>query len=111
VTGHVVLDIRASTQRESSKAPPLVDALPSSTYWKPVFGLNLDQLYKRDGTPVPMVVHQCIQAIDLFGMDRKAIYLEDGSQSHVDNMKFLFNTGMTRIIPRGLKRLILTGES
>ncbi|KAL6361443.1 hypothetical protein LRP88_04911 [Fusarium phalaenopsidis] len=41
--------------------PPGGASAPS----KPMFGLPLSRLYERDGLAVPMVVYQCIQAVDL----------------------------------------------
>jgi Rho GTPase-activating protein RGD1 len=40
----------------------------------PVFGIRLEELYTRDGTAVPMIVYQCIQAVELFGLDVEGIY-------------------------------------
>lgn len=60
---------------------------------KPVFGLRLDDLFKRDGSPVPMVVYQCIQAVDLYGLDVEGIYRVGGSQQHIQQMKAMFDSG------------------
>jgi hypothetical protein len=60
---------------------------------KPVFGLSLDQLFERDGSAVPMVVYQCIQAVDLFGLEVEGIYRLSGTQSHVNKIKAMFDNG------------------
>jgi hypothetical protein len=60
----------------------------------PVFGLTLEDLFRRDGSPVPMVVYQCIQAVDLFGLEVEGIYRIPGTSSHIQQMKALFDSGM-----------------
>ncbi|KAK8230423.1 hypothetical protein HDK90DRAFT_417866 [Phyllosticta capitalensis] len=64
-------------------APPL----------KPVFGVSLDELFRRDGSPVPMVVFQCIQAVELFGLDAEGIYRIPGTSTHIQDMKAMFDHG------------------
>ncbi len=61
---------------------------------RPVFGLSLNRLYERDGLAVPMVVYQCIQAVDLFGLGVEGIYRLSGSVPHVNKLKGLFDHGM-----------------
>lgn len=65
---------------------------------KPVFGLSLEQLFERDGTAAPLIVYRCIQAVDLFGLDLEGIYRLSGTQSHVDRMRAMFDTGISGII-------------
>lgn len=60
---------------------------------KPMFGVSLTRLYERDGHAVPMVVYQCIQAVNLFGLHVEGIYRLSGSQSNVNRMKAQFDTG------------------
>jgi hypothetical protein len=61
---------------------------------RPVFGVSLEDLYARDGTAVPMIVYQCLQAIELFGLDVEGIYRLSGSANHINHMKSLFDNGM-----------------
>lgn len=70
-----------------SSAPPAQE--PS----RPVFGVALNRLYERDGRAVPMVVYQCIQAVDFFGLDVEGIYRLSGSVPHVNKLKSMFDTG------------------
>lgn len=63
---------------------------------KPVFGVGLEDLFRRDGTAVPMVVYQCMQAVDLFGLDVEGIYRLSGTTSHVQQMKAVFDHGKSR---------------
>lgn len=60
---------------------------------RPVFGLSLQRLYERDGLAVPMVVYQCIQAVDLFGLTVEGIYRLSGSMPHINKLKGMFDTG------------------
>lgn len=60
---------------------------------RPVFGVSLNRLYERDGLAVPMVVYQCIQAVDLFGLNLEGIYRLSGSVPHVNKLKSMFDTG------------------
>ncbi|KAI9701685.1 MAG: hypothetical protein M1820_006313 [Bogoriella megaspora] len=64
---------------------------------KPVFGVSLEELYRRDGTAVPMVVYQCIQAVELFGLDVEGIYRMSGNANHVNKLKALFDHDASRV--------------
>lgn len=66
-----------------------------STGAKPVFGVHLGRLYERDGLAVPMVVYQCIQAVDLFGLGVEGIYRQSGSMNHINRLKAMFDSGMS----------------
>jgi hypothetical protein len=59
----------------------------------PVFGISLEDLFRRDGTAVPVIVYQCIQAIEMFGLDMEGIYRQSGSANHINHMKSLFDNG------------------
>lgn len=69
---------------QASNLPPL----------RPVFGLTLEQLFERDQSAVPMVVYQCIQAVDLFGLEVEGIYRLSGTASHITRIKAMFDNGM-----------------
>ncbi|EAQ89622.1 hypothetical protein CHGG_06241 [Chaetomium globosum CBS 148.51] len=75
---------RQSPPAASQMAPP-----------RPVFGVTLSKLYERDGLAVPMVVYQCIQAVDLFGLNVEGIYRLSGSVPHVNKLKNQFDTEST----------------
>jgi Rho GTPase-activating protein RGD1 len=66
----------------------------SSAPVNPVFGVTLDELFRRDGSPVPLVVYQGIQAVDLFGLEVEGIYRIPGTSSHIQALKALFDSGM-----------------
>ncbi|KAF5659733.1 GTPase-activating beta-chimerin [Fusarium heterosporum] len=59
---------------------------------KPMFGLPLNRLYERDGLAVPMVVYQCIQAVDMYGLNVEGIYRQSGSMTHIQKLKNMFDT-------------------
>lgn len=67
----------------------------------PVFGISLEDLFRRDGTAVPVIVYQCIQAIEMFGLDMEGIYRQSGSANHINHMKALFDNG------RGIRQILL----
>ncbi|KUJ07371.1 RhoGAP-domain-containing protein [Mollisia scopiformis] len=73
--------------------PPVTTNASTLPPLKPVFGLSLEQLFERDGSAVPMVVYQCIQAVDLFGLELEGIYRLSGTASHVTKIKAMFDNG------------------
>lgn len=75
------------TQFYQAQAPPVQE--PS----RPVFGVSLNRLYERDNMAVPSVVSQCIQAVDLFGLNVEGIYRLSGSVPSVNKLKTMFDTG------------------
>lgn len=85
-TGPVGLPSSPAQGRRQATPPNLA---PS----RPVFGLSLSELYNRDGLAVPMVVYQCIQAVDLFGLAVEGIYRLSGSLPAVNKLKTQFDTG------------------
>ena len=60
---------------------------------RPVFGVSLDDLLKRDGSAIPLVVYQCVQAVDLFGLEVEGIYRLSGSSTHITKLKEVFDNG------------------
>ena len=60
---------------------------------KPVFGVSLDDLFKRDGSAVPMVVYQCLYAVDHFGLEVEGIYRLSGTASHIAKLRSIFDHG------------------
>ena len=63
---------------------------------KPVFGVSLEELLKRDGSAIPLVVYQCIQAVDLYGLEVEGIYRLSGSSTHVNKLRAIFDNGKSR---------------
>lgn len=60
---------------------------------KPVFGVTLEELFRRDDTAVPSIVHQCTIAVELFGLDVEGIYRTSGSNPHIMELKAIFDNG------------------
>lgn len=69
----------------------------SSAPVAPVFGVTLEDLFRRDGSPVPVVVYQCIQAVDLYGLEVEGIYRIPGTSTHVQQMKALFDSDASKV--------------
>lgn len=63
----------------------------------PVFGVPLNDLYERDKTAVPLLVYQCFQAVELFGLETEGIYRLSGSANHINHLKALFDNGQSRL--------------
>jgi len=70
---------------------PPPPAMSSKAPSRPVFGVDLEELFARDQSAVPMVVYQCMQAVDLFGLDVEGIYRLSGTASHVNALRDAFN--------------------
>ena len=83
------LGMGASQNNNSSTSLPAL---------RPVFGLSLEDLLKRDGSAIPLVVYQCIQAVDLYGLEVEGIYRLSGSSAHVSKLRSIFDNGGQRII-------------
>lgn len=81
---------QTSTPIGTFSSDSLSAELPSS---KPVFGVSLDDLLKRDGSAIPLVVYQCLQAVDLFGLEVEGIYRLSGSAAHVTKLRSMFDNG------------------
>jgi len=56
-----------------------------------VFGVSLDDLFQRDGSAVPTIVYQCVQAVDLYGLDFEGIYRTSGSAHHIMELRQQFD--------------------
>jgi hypothetical protein len=56
-----------------------------------VFKKSLQELFERDSNPVPLVVYQCIQAVELFGLDHEGIYRVSGNANHVAQLRAQFD--------------------
>ncbi|KAK4997071.1 Rho GTPase-activating protein [Elasticomyces elasticus] len=75
----------------------LANDLPVGPPIKPVFGVSLDELFQRDGSAVPLVVYQCTQAVDLFGLDVEGIYRLSGNANHVAKLRAMFDHDSAKV--------------
>ena len=73
---------------------------------RPVFGVSLEELLKRDGSAIPLVVYQCIQAVDLYGLEVEGIYRLSGSSTHVNKLRSVFDNGESHFLT--VLQLLLT---
>lgn len=81
---------QSSTPTSTSQNLTSYDDLPPL---RPVFGVSLEDLLNRDGSAIPLIVYQCIQAVDLFGLDVEGIYRLSGSTTHVSRLRAMFDNG------------------
>ncbi|KAI5845480.1 hypothetical protein BZA05DRAFT_145714 [Tricharina praecox] len=61
------------------------------TSLNPIFGVSLDDLFARDDLLIPKVIEECIQAVELYGLDVEGIYRLSGDKKHVDQIKIMFD--------------------
>lgn len=77
--------------------PPQATQQHSLPPLRPVFGVSLEELFLRDQTAVPLIVVQCILAVDTFGLDVEGIYRLSGTASHISTLKSQFDHDSSRI--------------
>lgn len=77
--------------QQQMQAPQQSSPVELEPLRQPVFGVTLQELYDRDQLPVPMVVVQCIQAVDLYGLEVEGIYRLSGSLPSINKLKAMFN--------------------
>lgn len=83
--GRALLPSQQQQQQQAART------MPPPT--RPVFGVHLDELFRRDGSAVPAIVFQCIQAVDMFGLSTQGIYRVSGSSPTVQQLKSEFDHG------------------
>jgi hypothetical protein len=99
-TGSVPGPVPGPTRQFSNQLPsggsmsPTHHTLPPL---RPVFGISLDDLFQRDQNAVPIVVMQCILAVDTFGLDVEGIYRLSGNASHINTLKSQFDHNASQI--------------
>ncbi|KAF7187743.1 RHO GTPase-activating protein RGD1 [Pseudocercospora fuligena] len=71
---------------------PRMNSTPPATGKGRVFGMSLDDLFARDQSAVPIIVFQCIQAVDLFGLEIEGIYRQTGNMAQVNRLRDAFDT-------------------
>ncbi|KAI5357653.1 putative Rho GTPase activation protein [Septoria linicola] len=57
-----------------------------------VFGVSMDELFTRDQSAVPIIVFQCIQAVDMFGLEIEGIYRQTGNMAQVNRLRQAFDS-------------------
>lgn len=96
----LVAPVPVSVAQQKTPALHMTKTPPPPTEAKRVFGISLNRLYERDGLVVPMVVYQCVQAVDLFGLDMEGIYRQSGSMNSVNKLKTMFDAGKLSFPPQ-----------
>jgi hypothetical protein len=83
------------TTHSPNNQPPAWDLAQSTALqtYRPKFGVSLDEIYRRDGTPIPMVVRRCVQAVEILGLEREGIYRVPGKFSDISTLKTMIDTG------------------
>lgn len=79
---------RNSTASEQQPSHSISPAMPGA-----VFGIMLDTLWRQDGMVVPYLVYQCVQAVDLFGLEVEGLYRLSKFE-HFSKLKSQFDTAM-----------------
>ncbi|KAK6496344.1 hypothetical protein TWF481_002369 [Arthrobotrys musiformis] len=64
---------------------------------KPVFGVPLEVLLQRDGNAVPIVVIQCMTAVELYGLNVEGIYRQAGATSQIQKIKEIFDNDSSKV--------------
>jgi hypothetical protein len=86
----------AAAPNVSSPLNPLSPRRPGSrggyAAARPIFGVHLQEIFAREQSPVPVVVFQCILAVDLFGLENEGIYRVSGNAREVAQLKAQFDS-------------------
>lgn len=72
-------------------AGPISPAGANLPRLRPTFGISLQELFDRDQSAVPLVVIQCILAVDHFGLETTGIYRQSGTASHIQRLVSQFD--------------------
>ncbi|KAK6502296.1 hypothetical protein TWF506_002879 [Arthrobotrys conoides] len=87
-----------NTQITAPKQPNAIPRKePAKKLVKPVFGVPLEVLLQRDGNAVPIVVIQCMTAVELYGLNVEGIYRQAGATSHIQKIKEIFDNDSSRV--------------
>ncbi|KAF3219120.1 hypothetical protein TWF106_007232 [Orbilia oligospora] len=81
---------------------PSSSVIPDRKPIKPVFGVPLEVLLQRDGNAVPIVVIQCMTAVELYGLNIEGIYRQAGATTSIQKIKALFDNDPSRVDFRNL---------
>lgn len=79
--------ILPSAQRRTDMTRPNLPPL------RPVFGVSLEELFRRDGSAVPTIVYECVRAVDMYGLETEGIYRTSGSAPNIMQLKAQFDHG------------------
>lgn len=88
---------RPSTSGQKSYPPGSVQPFRPSTPDGHTFGVALDDVLARESTTLPLIIAQCVIAIDQFGLKTEGIYRVSGSASTVGKLKHMFDFEPERV--------------
>ncbi|RMZ82206.1 hypothetical protein DV738_g1826, partial [Chaetothyriales sp. CBS 135597] len=64
---------------------------------RPVFGVPLEELFRRDNSAIPHIVYRCIEAVDLHGLDTEGIYRVPGSAPIITELRQQFDHDASQV--------------
>ncbi|TGZ85678.1 RhoGAP-domain-containing protein [Ascodesmis nigricans] len=79
--------------RQESAQP----SFPDLPRLRPVFGVSLEYLLRRDESAVPIIVYSCIQAVELYGISNEGIYRVSGEKRHVERLKAIVDNDASKL--------------
>jgi hypothetical protein len=85
-TGTIPASLPAVSPIPTSPPPPTTGSRGR------VFGVSLEELFARDASAVPIIVFQCIQAVDMFGLEIEGIYRQTGNMAQVNRLRAVFDS-------------------
>lgn len=88
---------RPSTSGQQSYPAGSVQPYKPSTPEGCTFGLPLDDVLARENATLPLIISQCVVAIDEFGLKTEGIYRVSGSATTIAKLKHLFDFDPERI--------------
>ena len=81
------LDRPSTSGQQSIKAPSYKPVTPKGH----TFGVPIDEVISRENATLPLIIAQCIIAVDQFGLQTEGIYRVSGSVSTLGKLKHLFD--------------------
>jgi hypothetical protein len=89
------VDRPSSAQRSYSpippKQPPFEQSYKPSTPQGHTFGVPIDEVISRENSTLPLIVAQCVIAVDEFGSRTEGIYRVSGGATTLAKLKRLFD--------------------
>ncbi|RMZ90628.1 hypothetical protein DV736_g2142, partial [Chaetothyriales sp. CBS 134916] len=64
---------------------------------RPVFGVPLEELFRRDNSAVPHIVYRCIEAVDLHGLHSEGLYRISGSAPTIMELRQQFDHDASQV--------------
>jgi hypothetical protein len=81
------LDRPSTSGQQSIKAPSYKPVTPKGH----TFGVPIDEVISRENATLPLIIAQCIIAVDQFGLQTEGIYRVSGSVTTLGKLKHLFD--------------------